>query len=122
VLAVLFYAYTGVAVAIARGKYKIAPPATTGHPDFERVFRVQMNTLEWMPIFLPLLWLCAFYIGDAWAAGLGLVWILGRALYSAGYTAAADKREWGFRMQASACAVLLIADIVAIGARLFQGH
>jgi len=38
-----------------------------GHPDFDRVFRVQMNTLEWMPIFLPVLWLFALYVSD-WAA------------------------------------------------------
>ena len=41
----------------------------SGHPDFERAFRIQMNTLEWMPIFLPALWLFAIYIGDAIAAG-----------------------------------------------------
>jgi len=40
-------------VARAHITYGVKLPATTGHPDFERVFRVQMNTLEWMPIFLP---------------------------------------------------------------------
>ena len=30
-----------------------------------------MNTLEWMPIFLPSLWLFAIYLSDAFAAALG---------------------------------------------------
>ena len=68
-LAVLLYFYTGLLVAQARGKFGVKAPATTGNPDFERVFRVQMNTLEWMPIFLPVLWLFALYVND-WAAAL----------------------------------------------------
>ena len=55
-LAVALYFYTGLLVAKARQKFGVIAPATTGNLDFERVFRVQMNTLEWMPIFLPLLW------------------------------------------------------------------
>src|SRR3954465_15530933 len=39
-------------------------------PRFERVFRVQMNTLEWMPIFLPSLWLFAIYVSDPIAAAI----------------------------------------------------
>jgi glutathione S-transferase len=70
-------------------------PAITGNHDFERVFRVQMNTLEWMPIFLPSLWLFAIYISDAIAAVLGLVWIAGRILYMTGYSQAAAKRGRG---------------------------
>ena len=55
----------------ARGKFGVKVPAISGNADFERVFRVQMNTLEWMPIFLPSLWLFAIYIGDVIAAVLG---------------------------------------------------
>ena len=79
-LAVVFYTYAAARVARARAKFKIAAPAMSGHPDFDRIFRVQMNTLEWMPIFLPLLWLFAFYVSDIAAAVLGLVWIAGRIL------------------------------------------
>jgi glutathione S-transferase len=51
-LVVLFYFFLATRVAAARGQFKIKLPATTGDPDFERVFRVHMNTLEWMPTFL----------------------------------------------------------------------
>src|SRR4051812_35570167 len=77
-LAMLFYFYTSLRVGKARATFGIKAPAISGNPDFERMFRVQMNTLEWMPIFLPSLWLFAFYIGDGIAAAIGVVWIAGR--------------------------------------------
>ena len=113
-LAILVYFSTGWQVAKARAKFGIMAPATTGNPDFERLFRVQMNTLEWMPIFLPLLWLFAVYLSDWGAALLGLVWIAGRLMYIAGYSAAADKRHNGFLVQALASVALLIGDLVGI--------
>ena len=58
-LALLFYFFTSIQVSKARTAFGIKVPAISGHPDFERVFRVQMNTLEWMPVFLPSLWLFA---------------------------------------------------------------
>ena len=95
-LAIAFYFFTTTRVSSARGKFGVKLPATSGHPDFERVFRVQMNTLEWMPIFLPSLWLFAIYISDPVAAALGLVWIAGRILYWNGYSQAVEKRNMGF--------------------------
>ncbi len=63
-LAVAFCFFTSTQVARARGRLGVKLPAITGNPEFERIFRVQMNTLEWMPIFLPSLWLFAIYFGD----------------------------------------------------------
>ena len=121
VLAIVFYFYTCLRVPAARRKYNVLAPAITGNTDFERVFRVQMNTLEWMPIFLPLLWLYALYIGDRGAAIIGLVWIVGRVLYMVNYTAAAEKRGPGFGIQAAACLVLLIGALVGIASALARG-
>ena len=64
-LAIAFYAFASIRVSRARKAYGVKLPATTGNPDFERVYRVHMNTLEWLPIFLPSLWLFAIYIGAA---------------------------------------------------------
>src|SRR5437764_7377645 len=102
-LAIAFYFFLGTRVAVAHGKFNVKLPAMTGNPDFERVARVHMNTLEWMPIFLVPLWLCAFYLSDIGAAALGLVWIVGRALYLAGYARAVEKRLPGFFIQALVC-------------------
>ena len=120
-LAVLFYLYTGVNVARARVAYGVKAPAVSGHPDFERVFRVQMNTLEWMPVFLPSLWLFAIYISDPIAAALGLVWIVGRILYMIGYSQAAARRGPGFLIQAFATIALWAGSLGAIVWRLVHG-
>ena len=98
----------------ARGTFGIKAPAITGNPDFERVFRVQMNTLEWMPIFLPSLWLFAICISDPVAAVLGLIWIAGRILYMAGYSKAAETRGRGFGIQAVAAIILWLGASGAI--------
>ncbi len=120
-LAVALYFYTGLLVAKARGKFGVKAPATTGNPDFERVFRVQQNTLEWMPIFLPLLWLFALYVSDWGAAVLGLVWIAGRVLYIQGYSQAADKRHRGFGIQGFASGALLLGALAGIVWRMTHG-
>jgi glutathione S-transferase len=120
VLAVLVYFSTTWLVGRARPKYGIVAPATTGNPDFERVFRVQMNTLEWMPIFLPLLWLFAYYVSDRGAAVLGLSWCVGRIVYIMGYSKAATSRGPGFGIQAAVCLVLMIGAVLGIVATILE--
>jgi glutathione S-transferase len=120
-LAMLFYFFASVQVSRARVAYGVKLPAVSGHPDFERVFRVQMNTLEWMPVFLPSLWLFAVYISDTIAAAIGLVWIVGRILYMTGYTKAVEKRGSGFAIQALATIALLLGALGAIVWRLIHG-
>ena len=113
-LALLFYFVTSTRVARARATFGIKAPAISGHPDFERIFRVQMNTLEWLPIFLPSLWLFAIYISDPVAAAIGLVWIAGRIAYLIGYSNAANKRGRGYGIQAGATIVLWLGAAGAI--------
>jgi glutathione S-transferase len=117
-LAILFYFYTSILVSRARAKFGVKLPAISGNPDFERVFRVQMNTLEWMPIFLPSLWLFAIYVSDGFAAAIGAVWIIGRVLYVIGYSQAVAKRGRGFAIQALAAIVLWVGASGAIVWRL----
>jgi glutathione S-transferase len=120
-LAVIFYFWLGFRVGQARVKFGVKAPATTGNPDFERAFRIQMNTLEWMPIFLPAIWLAAIYVSDIGAALLGVVWIAGRVLYLRGYTEAAEKRETGFFVQAIAAGVLRLAALIGAVASMLHG-
>ena len=120
-LTLLFYFYTSVRVAKARAAFKIKAPAISGNPDFERVFRVQMNTLEWLPIFLPSLWLFAVYVSDLYAALAGVIWIVGRVLYMTGYEKAAEKRELGFFIQSMAAGVLLLGSLGVIAWRIVHG-
>src|SRR5437016_7476395 len=113
-LAVLVYFYSSILVSRARGKFGVKLPAVSGNPDFERVFRAQMNTLEWLPIFLPSLWLFAIYISDPIAAVLGSVWSVGRVLYILGYAQAVHRRGPGFLIQALATIALWIGASGAI--------
>jgi glutathione S-transferase len=120
-LAVALYFFIATRVAAARVAFGVKLPATSGHPDFERVFRVHQNMLEWMPTFLVPLWLCAIYLSDAGAAAIGLVWIAGRAVYFLGYRAAVAKRLPGFFIQVSACFLLFVGAAVGIVIRLAGG-
>ena len=117
-LALAFYLFVTINVSRARSRTGIKVPATSGHPDFERAFRIQANTLEWMPVFLPALWLFAIYIGDAIAAGIGAVWIIGRIVYFIGYSKAAAKRGPGFMIQGITAIALWAGALGAIVLRL----
>jgi glutathione S-transferase len=93
----LFYFYAAFRVGNLRQKHGVQAPATTGHPEFERAYRVQLNTLEQMGIILPALWVAALYpIGWAWLAPLvGFVWVISRIIYLVGYMADPNKRLLG---------------------------
>jgi uncharacterized membrane protein YecN with MAPEG domain len=114
VLTLVLYFVITLNVGRARFQYKIAPPATTGDPNFERVLRVQQNTLEQMVFFLPLLWIFSFYVSPVWGAGIGGFWILGRILFAWGYYQEADKRRPGFAIASLSSLVLLIGSLVGI--------
>ncbi|KGT77429.1 membrane protein [Bradyrhizobium japonicum] len=117
-LAIAFYMFTCINVSRARTRTGVKVPAMSGHPDFERAFRIQANTLEWMPVFLPALWLFAIYIGDAIAAGIGAVWIIGRIVYFIGYSQAAAKRGPGFAIQGIAAIALWAGALAAVVLRM----
>jgi uncharacterized membrane protein YecN with MAPEG domain len=120
-LSLLAYFWMSLQVGRARGKSGINPPAMTGDPLLERAVRVHYNTLEWLPIFLPSLWLFAIAWNDRVAAALGLVWIAGRLLYATGYMADPAKRSTGFFIQLLAAATLLLGALGKIAYSLATG-
>ena len=120
ILACILYMTTAVRVAQMRGKHKIDAPAVIGHPEFERSYRVQMNTLESLPVFLPAFWLATIYFSARFAiiwwlpAVLGLLWVVGRYMYMQGYIADASKRSTGFLVSAIAQITLLVLALIGI--------
>ena len=111
-LALLVYVWTLARAGGARVKFGVQAPATTGHPEFERHFRVQANTLEGIVIFLPALWIFTIFSGyDLVAAGLGLLWVIGRILYALGYAREPKARSAGFGIQALASVALLLGAL-----------
>jgi uncharacterized membrane protein YecN with MAPEG domain len=117
-LALFEYAVFGMLVGWARGKYKVAAPATTGHPIFERYFRVHQNTLEQLVGFLPAMWLFATYVNPTWAAWLGLAFVVGRVVYLVGYVADPAKREIGFAFTVLPALILLVGALWGAGKAL----
>jgi glutathione S-transferase len=110
-LAVVQLFIFGVMVGWARGKYGVAAPATTGHPIFERYYRVQMNTVECLLVFLPALWLAAKYWSDRYAAILGVVYLVGRTLYYFSYVSDPKKRSAGFSLSMLPAILLAVAAL-----------
>jgi glutathione S-transferase len=117
-LSLVFYLVTIVRVGQARGKHAIKAPAVTGHPDFERAYRIQANTLEQLPVYLAALFLFSIYVDARIAAGLGAVWIIGRVMYLAGYTKAAEQRAMGFLISGLATLALLLGSLGGVIWRL----
>ena len=114
ILALLQFIALGLLVANAREKYGVKAPATTGNEMFERAFRVQMNTLELLVLFLPALYLCSRYWPPGYVAAAGAVYILGRIVYWRAYMAAPQTRSLGFLLSIGPCVVLLVAALVGV--------
>ena len=113
-LALVEYAVFVIQAGQARGRYGVPAPATTGHPVFERYLRVQQNTIEQLVIFLPALFMCAHFASEAVAAALGLVFVLGRALYARRYVHDPAKRGPGFLLTIASNFLLLLGGIVGV--------
>ena len=118
-LALLEYIVMAGLVGRARAKYGIRAPATTGHPDFERANRVHINTLENLIIFIPAVWVFASYVSVRWAAGLGALFVVGRALYAVGYLRAAEKRSAGAGITGIVNIVLVVGGLIGLARASF---
>jgi glutathione S-transferase len=105
-------------VSRARAQYGVRAPATTGHPTFERVYRVHQNTLEALIVFVPALLIFACYLSFAWAAGLGAAFIIARAIYAVSYIQAADKRGIGAGLTGVINIVLVLGGLWGLGKHL----
>lgn len=117
--ALIAYVWFLLKVGRARQQFGVEAPKTTGNADFERIFRVQQNTVEQLVLFLPSLWLFGFYVSDAIAGLLGLCWTASRVLYASEYYADAKKRGPGAALTFLIGIVLLIGG--TIGALLKMG-
>lgn len=96
----------------ARGKYNVPAPAISGNEMFERFHRVHYNTIEQMIVFLPSLWAFGYFIGQYWAAGLGLVFLVGRIIYAVSYIRHPASRGPGMLLSILPCWILLAGALV----------
>jgi glutathione S-transferase len=112
VLALLQFLWLGFSVGRARAKYSVPVPASSGHEMFDRHFRVHMNTLEQLVVFLPALWMFAHFVSPLWAAALGAVFIVGRFIYASAYVRDPKSRSVGFALTAVPTLVMLVGVVV----------
>jgi uncharacterized membrane protein YecN with MAPEG domain len=120
-LMLLVYIAIFVGVGRARASYKVEAPAVTGHPIFERHFRVQQNTVEQLVLFFPALFLFAQFVSAGWASILGLVFIAGRVVYAVGYVRDPGKRGPGFLIGSVANLVLVLGALLGSARALIAG-
>lgn len=112
VLVLLEYTFFAMMVGKARGTYKVDAPAVTGHEVFERYYRVQQNTLEQLIVFVPGIFLFAVYVNALTAAGLGVIFFIGRLLYYKSYVSDPKSRSVGFVLSFLPANILLIGGMV----------
>jgi uncharacterized MAPEG superfamily protein len=122
ILALLQFFFFATQVSRARGRYGVAAPASSGHEIFERYFRVQMNTLELLVMFVPALWLAAFYVAPIWPLALGLLYLIGRLIYFRSYVADPGKRGPGFGLSMLPIVVLLAIALIGCIRQLILFH
>lgn len=112
VLAVYFWTFCNA--AMARAKFKVPAPSMDGPVGFQSAHRVQMNTLEQLPLVLVPMWLCAMFQSDIWAAAGGALWCVGRVLYAIAYYKEPRRREFGFITGMVASAGLILAAVAGL--------
>jgi glutathione S-transferase len=113
-LALLQFVLFAMQVGRAREKYGVRAPAVSGNENFERLFRVQQNTLEVLIVFIPGLYLFARYVSPLWAAGLGAVYLIGRQIYSASYAKDPKSRSAGFGLSFLPTLILLAGGLIGV--------
>ena len=112
IIAVIQFVIIAWLVGRARTRYGIKAPATSGHEVFERWFRVQQNTLELLIVFIPAVSLFAIYVHPNWAAWIGLVYVVGRIVYTRAYVADPSRRSFGFGLSMAPILVLLAGALI----------
>ena len=118
-IVLLQYTWFSFYVGIMRGKHGVSAPKMQGHDDFERAYRIQQNTLEQLLVFLPAMWMYAWYSKPVWAAVVGVVFIISRQVYRESYQRDPASRGKGFVVGFVASMYLLIGGMIAAGMDLY---
>ena len=113
-LALIEYIVFGARVGFARGRTGLKAPATTGNEEFERHFRVHYNTIEQLILFLPGMWIFGYYVGAYWAAGIGVVYLVGRLVYGLSYVKDPDTRGTGMLLSVVPCWILILGGLCGV--------
>ena len=111
-LALLQYVWFTARVGLARGKYNVNAPACDGDETWNRLFRIQQNTMEQLIVFIPAVFAFSYYTSELWMMVPGLAFLIGRFLYSAEYQKDPKTRTPGM-------AITLLSNVVLVLGALF---
>jgi len=114
IIALIQFFFFAVMTGKAREKYGVKAPAISGHEGFERMYRVQMNTLEMLVIFIPAIFIASSYWSVSLVSSLGLVYLIGRFIYWRAYVTDPKKRGLGFMLSMLPALILIILSVVGI--------
>lgn len=118
-LALVQYVYFSVRVGANRARYQVEAPKTSGNEIWERIHRVQQNTLEQLIVFIPATWFFSLYVSALWVMLPGLLFIFGRQLYSWEYVSRPPSRAPGMALTLLANAVLVGGALVGVLLKIF---
>ena len=113
-LALLQYVWFTLRVGIKRGKFSIEAPACKGDETWERLFRVQQNTMEQLVMLIPASYAFAYYLSPVWVLVPGAIFIIGRFIYSAEYLKDPKSRAPGMSLTLLANASLILGALFGL--------
>ncbi len=112
--ALAIYLWTGYNVGKARVKHGVRAPLMDGPIEFMSAQRVQANTVEQLVVFLPALWMCAYFMSDRFAAAGAVLWCVGRVVYALAYYRDPARRTLGFTLTLGATVVLVGGTVAGL--------
>jgi len=113
-IALLQYIYFIGRVGFSRNKYEIKAPKTTGNETWERLFRVQQNTMEQLIIFIPCMLTFSTYVSPLWVLVPGLLFVIGRQTYSYLYVKEPTSRGLGFVLSFFSNIALVVGSLIGL--------
>jgi len=112
-VALLQYLWFTARVGLKRDTHGVSAPSTTGNNEWDRLYRVQQNTMEQLIIFIPAMLAFAYYSGY-WALIPGALFIIGRQVYSMTYIKDPKTRTVGMTMTLLANVILLLGALYGV--------
>ncbi len=119
IVALLEYEIFAFIAGQGRNAYNVNAPAMVGHPDFERMLRVQQNTAEHLIALIPAMIIFGIYVSPYWAAGLGMLFVLSRLEYMRAYRKDPNTRARGFLLGIAAIAALVFGALIGLAIKVF---